>query len=57
MAVLREGGWVVNVKRVERVWRREGLMVSQKQLTRSRLWINDGSCVRLRPERHNHVPH
>jgi putative transposase len=45
----------VNVKRVERIWRREGLKVPQKQPKKGRLWFNDGSCVRLRPERPNHV--
>ncbi len=42
-------------KRVERIWRREGLKVPQKQAKKGRLWLNDGSCVRLRPERPNHV--
>ena len=54
-ALLREAGWTVNVKRVERIWRREGLKVPAKQPKRGRLWLNDGSCVRLRPERPNHV--
>jgi len=45
----------VNVKRVERIWRREGLKVPQKQPKKGRLWLNDGSCIRLRPERPNHV--
>lgn len=54
-ALLRDTGWVVNVKRVERIWRREGLKVPQKQPKKGRLWFNDGSCVRLRPERPNHV--
>lgn len=54
-AMLRDAGWVVNAKRVERIWRREGLKVPQKQPKRSRLWLNDGSCVRLRPEQPNHV--
>ena len=48
-------GWAVNVKRVERIWRREGLKVPQKQPKRGRLWLNDGSCIRLRPEHPNHV--
>ena len=48
-------GWRVNVKRVYRIWRREGLKVPKKQPKRGRLWLNDGSCVRLRPERPNHV--
>ena len=48
-------GWRVNVKRVYRIWRREGLKVPKKQPKRGRLWLNDGSCIRLRPERPNHV--
>ena len=44
-------GWVVNDKRVERVWRREGLGVPRKQPERGRLWLADGSCIRLRAER------
>ena len=44
-----------NVKRVYRIWRREGLKVPMKQRKRGRLWLNDGSCVRLRPQRPNHV--
>ena len=45
----------MNVKRVERIWRREGLKVPQKQPKKGRLWLNDGSCIRLRPEHLNHV--
>lgn len=45
----------MNVKRVERIWRREGLKVSKKQPMKARLWLNHGSCVRLRPEPPNHV--
>ncbi|MDR5726292.1 MAG: IS3 family transposase [Terriglobia bacterium] len=54
-ALLRAAGWSVNKKRVERIWRREGLKVPAKQPKRGRLWLNDGSCIRLRPERPNHV--
>ena len=54
-ALLRDAGWLVNKKRVERIWRREGLKVPQRQPKRGRLWLNDGSCIRLRPERANHV--
>lgn len=54
-ALLCDAGWVVNVKRVERIWRREGLKVPQKQPKKGRLWLNDGSCIRLRPTRPNHV--
>jgi len=48
-------GWRVSVKRVYRIWRREGLKVPSRQPKRGRLWLNDGSCIRLRPERPNHV--
>ena len=54
-ALLQEAGWSVGVDRVQRIWRREGLKVPKKQRPRGRLWLNDGSCVRLRPERRNHV--
>jgi transposase InsO family protein len=54
-ALLRDAGWTVNRKRVERIWRREGLKVPQKQPRRGRLWLNDGSCIRLRPEYPGHV--
>ena len=54
-ALLRRAGWPVNHKRVERIWRREGLKVPQKQPKRGRLWLNDGSCIRLRPCWPNHV--
>ena len=53
--LLNNAGWHVNHKRVERIWRREGLKVPQKQSKKCRLWLNDGSCVRLRPEHPNHV--
>lgn len=54
-ARLKRAGWRVNSKRVERIWRQEGLKVPSKQPKRERLWLNDGSCIRLRPERPNHV--
>ena len=54
-ALLQAAGWVVNRKRVERIWRQEGLKVPARQPKRSRLWLNDGSCIRLRPEYANHV--
>ena len=54
-ALLQARGWPVGKDRVQRIWRREGLKVPQKQRARGRLWLNDGSCVRLRPERANHV--
>lgn len=54
-ALLQNEGWRVNHKRVERVWRQEGLKVPAKQPKRGRLWLNDGSCLRLKPEFPNHV--
>jgi len=53
--LLRREGWWVNHKRVEWIWRQEGLKVPKKQPKRGRLWLNDGSCVRLRAERKDHV--
>ena len=53
--MLRQEGWQVNHKRVERIWRREGLKVPKKQPKRRRLWLNDGSCIRLRPQFKNHI--
>ncbi len=48
--LLKNEGWAINHKRVERIWRLEGLKVPKKQPKRGRLWLNDGSCIRLRPE-------
>jgi putative transposase len=54
-ALLRREGWQVNHKRVERIWREEALKVPQRQPKRKRLWLADGSCIRLRPAYKNHV--
>jgi transposase InsO family protein len=54
-AMLQAAGWAVSAKRVARIWRREGLKVPRRQPKKGRLWLADGSCVRLRPERANHV--
>ena len=54
-ALLESEGWRVSHGRVMRVWRREGLKVPAKQPKRGRLWLNDGSCMRLRPAHRNHV--
>jgi putative transposase len=54
-ALLRSEGYRVNHKRVERIWRQEGLRVPKRQPKRGRLWLNDGSCIRLRPEYRDHV--
>jgi putative transposase len=53
--LLQRDGWQVGKDRVQLIWRREGLKVPQKQRPRRRLWLNDGSCVLLRPERANRV--
>lgn len=53
--LLQDAGWNVGRDRVQCIWRREGLKVPAKQKPRGRLWLNDGSCIRLRPERPNHV--
>ena len=54
-ALLRHQGWRVNSKRVQRIWTQEGLKVPSRQPKRGRLWLNDGSCIRLRPKHKNHV--
>lgn len=54
-SLLVETGWQVGCDRVQRIWRREGLKVPRKQRPRGRLWLNDGSCIRLRPQHRNHV--
>ncbi len=54
-ALLKQQGWKVNHKRIERIWRKEGLKVPNRQPKRGRLWLNDGSCIRLRPEYKDHV--
>ena len=54
-ALLRREGWKVNHKRVERLWRPEGLKVPRKMPKRRRLWLNDGSCIRLKPQHRDHV--
>jgi hypothetical protein len=53
--LLDEAGWDVGCDRVQRIWCREGLKVPRKQRPRGRLWLNDGSCIWLRPERRDHV--
>lgn len=55
LELLRWDGWTLNHKRLERLWKREGLKVPRKQPKRRRLWLNDGSCVRLRPAFKDHV--
>lgn len=54
-ALLKIEGFQVNVKRIYRIWRQEGLKVPAKQPKKARLWLNDGSCIRLRPLHRDHV--
>ncbi len=54
-ALLKLSGWAVNHKGAERIWRQEGLKVPARQPKRGRLWLNDGSCMRLRPRYPSHV--
>ncbi len=54
-ALLRTEGWRVNHKRVERIWRQEALKVPQRHKKRGRLYLNDGSCIRLRACWKDHV--
>ena len=53
--MLHREGWKVNHKRVERIWREQGLKVARRQRKRRRLWLNDSSCIRPRPEHKDHV--
>ena len=53
--MLRNEGILINHKRVERIWREEGLKLPKKQVKKRRLWLTDGSCIRLRAEHKNHV--
>ena len=53
--MLRNEGILINHKRVERIWRQEGLKLPKKQIKKRRLWLTDGSCIRLRAEHKNHV--
>jgi len=55
LALLIKEGWRVKHKKMERIWKQEGLKVPKRQPKRRRLWLNDGSCIRLRPERKDHV--
>ena len=52
---LREAGWAVNVKRVHRLWKAEGLQIRKKQRKRRRLGTGANACDRRRPEHKDHV--
>ena len=54
--LMRNAGWgQARPSKVGRIWREEGLKVPQKQPPRGRLWLNDGSCIRLRASHPNPV--
>jgi len=54
-ALLRADGWSVNVKRVHRLWKKNGLKVPVKQRKKRRLGTSDNSCTRQSAEHKNHV--
>ena len=53
--LLRVEGWVVNHKKVERIWREEGLQLPHRHKRRRRLYHHDASVIRLRPLYPNHI--
>ena len=52
---VREEGWAVNRKKIQRLWREEGLRVPQRKRKRRRLGDSMVPAVRLRAERPDHV--
>ena len=54
-ALLRMEGWAVNHKKVERLWREEGLQLPKRHKKRRRLYHKDSSVIRLRPLHKNHI--
>jgi hypothetical protein len=55
-SMMRNSGWgQATTTKVARIWRQEGLKIPQKQPPRGRLWLSDGSCIRLRATHPNHV--
>ena len=54
-ALLRMEGWTVNHKKVERLWREEGLQLPKRHKKRRRLYHKDSSVIRLRPQYQNHI--
>ena len=53
--MLRNEGILINYKRVEQIWRQEGLKLPKTQIKKRRLWQTDGSYIRLRAEHKSHV--
>ena len=53
--LLRIEGWDINHKKVERIWREEGLQLPARHKKRKRLYHKDSSAIRLRPQHSNHI--
>lgn len=54
-ALLRIEGWKINHKKIERLWREEGLQLPHRHRKRRRLYHKDSSIIRLRPTHANHI--
>jgi len=54
-ALLRRAGMEINAKRVQRLWRQEGLKVPRRQRQRQRLGNSEAGTQRLQAERGNQV--
>lgn len=53
--LLQQDGWRVNVKRVHRLWKQEGLQIRKRQRKRRRIGTSDNACTRRRPKYRDHV--
>ena len=54
-SMLQMEGFEVGKDKVHSIWQEEGLLVPTRQPKRSRLWLNDGSTIRLKSTHKNHV--
>ena len=54
-ASLREAGWAANRKKIQRLWREEGLRVPSKRRKRQRLGVSTSPAARLRACRPDQV--
>ena len=54
-ALLRIEGWKINHKKIERLWREEGLQLPHRHRKRRRLYHKASSIIRLRPTHANHI--
>ena len=53
--LLRIEGWTANHKKIERLWREEGLQLPHRHKKRKRLYHKDSSVIRLRPQYPGHI--